>query len=438
VSNDVGKKLNLVKEILKAIHRGEDVNELKRRFTDVLSQISPFEIPLIEQELIKEGVSIDEILKLCDLHVALFRDYLQSREIKDLPKGHPLDLLIRENEYILKQAEVLTLYASALLKAQSSEEVRNYLNIVSTVLQELRKIRTHYRKIQMLIFPYLERRGIIAVPRVLWGREDQVILKLRELSSLLGKALQTLDGVTVKELASKALELSKDVSELVFRENKILFPAVWVLFSEGEWATVAELGDDIGWLVSVESRWVPKERPIMPYELNTSVSQEQLSKLPKEFADVVSKGIQPDNYQVRREGDLDLGTGFLSIDEVKAIFKSLPIEITYANTDGRVKFYSESFLHRGFVRTKTIVGRRFEYCHPPRLEAMVKNIAKEVIDGKVEFREFWTRIGDRIIRVLITPVKDGDGKVLGVTEVVEDLTDVVNNVDEVKKKIMVL
>jgi len=60
------------------------------------------------------------------------------------------------------------------------------------------------------------------------------------------------------------------------------------------------------------------------------------------------------------------------------------------------------------------------------------------MDGKVEFREFWTRIGDRIIRVLITPVKDGDGKVLGVTEVVEDLTDVVNNVDEVKKKIMVL
>ncbi len=249
MSNDVGKKLNLVKEILKAIHRGEDVNELKRRFTDVLSQISPFEIPLIEQELIKEGVSIDEILKLCDLHVALFRDYLQSREIKDLPKGHPLDLLIRENEYILKQAEVLALYASALLKTQSSEEVRNYLNTISTVLQELRKIRTHYRKVQMLIFPYLERRGIIAVPRVLWGREDQVILKLRELSGLLGKALQTLDGVTVKELASKALELSKDVSELVFRENKILFPAVWVLFSEGEWATVAELGDDIGWLV---------------------------------------------------------------------------------------------------------------------------------------------------------------------------------------------
>jgi len=438
VSNDMSKKLYLIKELLKAIHRGEDVNELKRRFTDVLSQISPLEIPLIEQELIKDGVSVNEILKLCDLHVALFRDYLQSREIKDLPSGHPLDLLIRENEYILKQAEVLTLYASAILRAQSIEEIKNYLNAFSVVLQELRKIRIHYRKVQMLIFPYLERRGIIAVPRVLWGREDQVILKLRELSSLLGKILQVFDEVTVKELASKALELSKDVSELVFRENKILFPAVWVLFSEGEWAAIAELGDDIGWLVSVESRWVPKEKAVMPYELSTSLSEEQLSKLPKEFVDVVSRGIKPDTYQVRREGDLDLSTGFLSIDEVKALFKSLPIEITYANTDGRVKFYSESFLHRGFVRTKTIIGRRFEYCHPPRLEAMVKTVAKEVIEGRVGFKEFWTKVGDRVIRVLITPVKGDDGKVLGISEVVEDLTDIINNVDEVKKKIMVL
>jgi len=438
MSNNVSKKLNLVKELLKAIHMGEDVNELKRRFANVLSQISPFEIPLIEQELIKEGISVNDILRLCDLHVALFRDYLQSREIKDLPRGHPLDMLIGENEYILKQAEVLALYASAVLKAQSSEEVRNYLNMISTALQELRKIRTHYRKIQMLLFPYLERRGIIAVPRVLWGREDQVILKLRELSGLLSKVLQTFDEVTVKELASKALELSKDVSELVFRENKILFPAVWALFSEGEWAVIAELGDDIGWLVSVENRWVPKEKPVMPYELSISISEEQLSKLPKEFIDVVSRGVKPDTYQVQKEGDLDLGTGFLSIDEVKALFRSLPIEITYANTDGRVKFYSESFLHRGFVRTKTIIGRKFEYCHPPRLEAMVKNVAKEVMEGKVEFREFWTKVGDRIIRVLITPVRSVDGKVLGVSEIVEDLTDVISNVDEVKKKIMVL
>lgn len=36
-------------------------------------------------------------------------------------------------------------------------------------------------KNQMLLFPYLERMGIIAVPRVLWGREDLAIGKIRKL-----------------------------------------------------------------------------------------------------------------------------------------------------------------------------------------------------------------------------------------------------------------
>lgn len=33
-----------------------------------MSRVSPFEIPLIEQMLVRKNV--DEVLKLCDLHVA--------------------------------------------------------------------------------------------------------------------------------------------------------------------------------------------------------------------------------------------------------------------------------------------------------------------------------------------------------------------------------
>ncbi len=57
---------------------------------------------------------MDDILKLCDLHVELFREVLASRELKDVPRGYPLDLLIRENQEILKWSEALGLYASLL------------------------------------------------------------------------------------------------------------------------------------------------------------------------------------------------------------------------------------------------------------------------------------------------------------------------------------
>lgn len=434
------ESIEAVKEILKAIHRGEKIEELKKRFGSVLQQVSPFEIPLIEQQLVKEGISVNEVLKLCDLHVELFREALQSRELKNVPKGHPLDLLMKENEWVLKQAESIGLYASALLRAEDDEQTRNYLASLKKIAFEMRKARLHYRKIQMLLFPYLERRGIVAVPRVLWGREDQTMVKLRQLSELLQKTENDANKNLVNDIANKAIEIAQEFSELVFRENRILFPAVQALFSEGEWAAIAEIAEDLGYVIDVKSEgWKTDAKPVLPYELEANVTFEQVEKLPPEFRSMAtSHGIEPDTYNVKKEGDLDLSTGFLSVEETKALFRALPIEITFANFDDRVKFFTESTLHKGFVRTKTIIGRKIEYCHPPRLENIVRKNVNEIKLSGAEYKEFWTKMGDRILRVLIAPVRDQKDNLLGAVEVVEDLTEVVNNTNEIKNKIMVI
>ncbi|MEM1600994.1 MAG: PAS domain-containing protein, partial [Sulfolobales archaeon] len=100
--------------------------------------------------------------------------------------------------------------------------------------------------------------------------------------------------------------------------------------------------------------------------------------------------------------------------------------------------FSESSIFKGFVRTKTIIGRKVEYCHPPRLEAFVMQNVKSVKNGEAPYKEYWTRIGGKIVRVLIAPVKGEDGKLLGVLEVVEDMTEIINKAEEIKKKIVVL
>lgn len=433
----MNEKIEIVKKIIRALHEGKDVKTLKEEFRDILSKISPFEIPIIEQELIKEGMEISEILRLCDLHVELFRDFLESRELSDVPRGHPIDLLMKENEYILKQAEALNLYANFIEKESDMEKIKGIMKEIHKILGELRKIRLHYRKVQMLVFPYLERRGVIAVPRVLWGREDKIIVGLRELYQLFLKAQED-PSKYVKKLADKMKNIANETLELIFRENKILYPAAWALLSEGEWAAIHEIAMDIGYIVEVKDEWKPKAKPIMPYELkDTKISEEQIKKLPEEFKATL-RSIEPDRYEIKKEGDIELSTGFLSKEEIEAVFSSLPLEITYANNDARVKFYTESRISGGFVRTKTIVGRRVGFCHPPRLENFVMNVIKELREGKEDYKEFWTRIGDRIIRVLIVAVKNKRGEMLGVLEIVEDFTEVIKNPDEIMKKIMVL
>ena len=246
--------------------------------------------------------------------------------------------------------------------------------------------------------------------------------------------------MAINSIANRALEIAREISELVFRENKILFPAVWALFSEGGWAAIDEMANDIGRLVDVgEKLWTPKTSPFMPYEIEVTITHEQIDKLPPEFKSMaLTHGIQPDSYKIKRDEDIDLETEFLSVKEISSLFKSLPLEITYANIDDRVKFFSKSMFGRGFTRTKTIIGRRVEYCHPPRLEALVRKTVDEIKSGEASYREFWTRVEDRVIRVLIIGVKDDNGRYLGTVEIVEDLTDVINNVDEIKKKILVL
>ena len=62
----------------------------------------------------------------------------------------------------------------------------------------------------MLVFPCLERRGIVAVPRVMWGREDQVIVKMRQLSEFISKAFSRFDQMTINSIADRALEIARD------------------------------------------------------------------------------------------------------------------------------------------------------------------------------------------------------------------------------------
>ena len=435
----MSRKIDLVKELLKSIHRGVSVEELKKKYSDILTQISPIEIPLIEQQLVREGIRIDDILKLCDLHVELFREFLQSRELRGVPKGHPVDLFMRENEWILKQAEALSLYVSAFANTTDENSRKSYFEVVKKILSELKKIRLHYRKIQMLVFPYLERRGIAAVPRVLWGREDQAMVKIRQLLELLPK-INIVDTSSAKLVSEKALEIAKEVSELVFRENKILYPAVYALFSEGEWVAIAEIANEMGWLIDIgEVEWKPSAKPVLPYEIDGRISLQQIEALPQEFRSMaLAKGVEPDNYVVKRDNDIELSTGFLKPNEIDAIFRSLPLETTYADINDRVRFFSESKLGRGFVRTKTILGRRIEFCHPPRLEKLVRQTVDELKQGKEPYREFWTKLGDSIIRVLIVPVRGANGEYLGTIEIVEDMTEILNKPEEIKKKIMVL
>ncbi|WP_425059288.1 hypothetical protein SCACP_39700 [Sporomusa carbonis] len=55
-----------LKEIILELQQGKSVQEVKAKFDKIAKDLDPAELGLIEQELINEGLPIEEIQRLCD------------------------------------------------------------------------------------------------------------------------------------------------------------------------------------------------------------------------------------------------------------------------------------------------------------------------------------------------------------------------------------
>ncbi len=419
-------KKEQLKKLLLRIHEGEKVEKLKEEFRQVLSGISPLEIPLIEQELVKEGISAKDIAKMCDLHVELFREAVKGTdelEEKDLPDGHPLKTLYLENKEIMKDAEMLNLYARTLATTKDERMRKEILGVLEEIVNGLRRVGfTHYNREEMLTFPYIERRGLTAIATVLWTKHDEIRFMIKYLAELLRKRDEMPWEEFVERFKAKAGEAAFALSDMVFRENNIYYPTLKALLSEGEWKAIRMQEEEIGFYKVNPLAWDPGEdvKPLHPWEINPELSIEQLLGLPREVQEALKgQPLEFDKAQLKRDGDIDLGTGYVNVEELKAIFEALPVDVTFIDKDDRVRFFSPG--ERIFDRTMSVLGRPVQLCHPPKSVHIVNKILKAFKEGRKEEATFWLKLGPKYVHIKYVPLFDEEGEYIGTLEMTMDI-----------------
>ena len=97
--NNSTKRKEKLKQAIKKLHAGQAFSALKEEFSDLLQGVSTQEIVEIEQTLIAEGLPIEEIQHLCDIHVAMFREALDQQSPPEMTPGHPIYTFRAENEF---------------------------------------------------------------------------------------------------------------------------------------------------------------------------------------------------------------------------------------------------------------------------------------------------------------------------------------------------
>ena len=373
----------LLRSYIQRLNDGEDLETVRKDFVNNFENVSVHEIIAVEQDMIKSGTDVEEVQKLCDLHSALFHGlteqeiYLEEEKKLRFDEGHPIDILQKENRGLENKLSQLT-------KALEDLDV----NKVKELLTELKKIKILYGKKEEIIMPILYRYGVTGPSDVMWGVDDEIKAEYSQLEKDLDEASFPL----LKQRIEAVIERTK---EMIYKEENILYPMALERFTKEEWVDIyADLPEMGNCFIKEAPKWPYGEEALKSRTKNSSAN----------------------------DGIINLNGGTLTVKELEAIFKLLPIDITFIDDNEYNKFFANE--GKVFSRPSLALGRKVYECHPPRIVPIVENMIKEFKAGTKDNMEIWTPNPENPIRVLYYAVRDENKKYLGTVELVQQFKDI--------------
>ena len=115
--------------------------------------------------------------------------------------------------------------------------------------------------------------------------------------------------------------------------------------------------------------------------------------------------------------------GYMTIEQVNLLLKTLPIDITFVDEYDKVIFYNRGE-ERVFPRSAGIIGREVKFCHPPKSVGTVLKIVEAFRPGTQNEANFWFKYRGRLIYVRYFAVRDAQKNYKGVIEMSQDITDI--------------
>ena len=388
---DTSAKKEIVKKIIKSLHAGTAPEDIKAEYTSVLQSLQPQEISRIEEELIEEGMSPQEICALCDVHLALFRKSLEQKTpVRDLPPGHPISILVQEHDQLLHQAQSLVTLSRSLQDQEKGNDTEEKIQSVEKIIKHLKSSENHYVREENVLFPYCEAHGVVQPPAIMWSEHDQIRGIKKHLFDIWEKKASVTWPDSLQHLEEKATALAEILESHFYKETNILFPTALTLFSEHEWRDIRAQFDELGYCCITP--------PPSEYESPAGPVQSE-------------------------DADIVLETGTFSTDQLESMLNTLSVDITFVDASDSVTYFNMSE-DRIFPRTKAVIGRKVQNCHPQKSVHKVNQILDEFREGKRDSAAFWINLQDRLIYIRYFAVRNSEDTYMGCLEVSQDITDI--------------
>ena len=187
---------------------------------------------------------------------------------------------------------------------------------------------------------------------------------------------------------SQIESFTQKMKDMIYKEEKILFPAAIERLTPAEWQEIAKQETEIGYSL-----------------IQPEVSEQKIQ--------TATQSTPTDRIV---EGTLPLDTGALTPLQINMMIKALPVDITFVDENDEVRFFSLT-KDRIFQRSPAIIGRKVQNCHPPQSVDRVQKILDDFKAGARDEAEFWIQMGEMFVVISYYALRDENGAYRGTLEV---------------------
>jgi len=382
--NNYTDRINGLYEFAHRLINGENGKMLVEDYTTFINSVSAAEAMHVLDKLLINGYSHELVKNSVGKIINVFHKSLSTLQWEPPGEDHFLHYLMLENREAEKLVSAIRPAIKSFFKGEGCQQERTVSQLLKFIIS-LKEYELHYIKKENILFPYLEK----AFPQyrclqLMWSFHDDFRRSLKALEIML------LAGCPDKEQFNKELgKLFFVILPIIFREEYIVFPVAKKEIPQEEWIEMLHQSIDIGWC----------------YGVNPVIND-------------------PDIKTGRMiKGKINLNTGFLTPEQIILLLNNQPVDITYVDEFDEVCYFSGG-RHRIFPRSKAIIGRKVQNCHPPESVHVVNEIIEAFRNGTKEHADFWIRMKGLFIHIRYFALRNEQGEYKGTLEVSQDVTEI--------------
>ena len=244
------EKREQLKELLRQARQGSLSEQGKEQARDLLRVLDVATLALVERELAREGLSQPEIREqLRKLNLEALGNSLASLPLR-AAGSHPVRTLLEEHQAILAALNSLEELCRRLEAAPSWQAARGELDRLRQTAALLEEAESHHRREEEVIFPRLERLGILEPPALMREDHQRFHRRKQRLAALAEQAAEPdgLDfGLWRCELVDHGQQLVRELASHILKEDNVLYRAALQAFSAEDWEQVRQESDTIGY-----------------------------------------------------------------------------------------------------------------------------------------------------------------------------------------------